>query len=77
MPRNKVDSQAYVFTETTSASRPILKRKLAVAHEQFLIFLNYFLLKALGRTGYIFGRIVNLTGAYIYADGRTIPMPEI
>ena len=37
MPRNKVDSEADGFTETTSASRPIPKQKLAVVHEQFLI----------------------------------------
>ena len=65
MPRNKVDSKANGLTETKSASRPIPKRKLA--HEQFqiLFFFLVFLLKALGRTGYILGRAVNLTGTYI------------
>ena len=62
MPRDKVDTEVNGFTDTTSASRPIPKGKLA--HEQFQIFF-FFLLKALGRTGYILGRAVNLTGAYI------------
>ena len=63
MPRNKVDSEANGFTETTSASRPIPKRKLA--HKQFQIFF-FFLLKALGRTWYILGCAVNVTGMYIH-----------
>ena len=44
MPRNKVESKANGFTETTSASRPILKQKLP--HKQFQIF--FFFLKASG-----------------------------
>ena len=39
MPRNKADSKANGFTETTSASRPIPKQKLA--HIQFL--LNFYI----------------------------------
>ena len=48
MPRNKVDSTANGFPETTSASQLILKRKLP--HKKILIL--FLLLKALERTGY-------------------------
>ena len=44
MPRNKVDSEADGFTETTSASQPIPKWKLA--HKQFLNF--FFFTQSLG-----------------------------
>ena len=46
MPRNKVDSEANGFTETTSTSWPIPKRKLA--HKQFLIFLFFLCSKSWG-----------------------------
>ena len=52
------------FTETIRASTPIPKRKLA--HEQFQIKKKKKILKALGHTGYILGRAVNLTGTYIH-----------
>ena len=60
MLRNEFDSEATGFTETTTACQPFPKQK--PTHKQFLFF---YVLKALGCTGYLLGRNVNLTGAYI------------